>query len=78
MNDLEKTGNRIVLTLLAAQSLFSAALILAFTVGSIVAVELAGGNNQWTGVPSTLTLAGAALIAYPVGQLMDRAGRRSG
>jgi MFS family permease len=49
-----------------------------FTVGSIIAVELAGGNSLWTGVPSTLVLVGAASIAYPIGRLMDREGRRPG
>ncbi|MCG3210159.1 MAG: Riboflavin transporter RfnT [Anaerolineae bacterium] len=77
MSQLEKTSRRIVFTLLAGQSLFSAALIVAFTIASIIAVEL-GRSEGWTGVPSTLTVAGAALMAYPVGKLMDRAGRRVG
>ena len=37
-----------------------------------------GGNAGWTGVPSTLVVAGAALMAYPIGKLMDRVGRRKG
>jgi MFS family permease len=78
MNDLEKASRKITFTLLVGQSLFSASTIMTFTVGSIIAVELAGGNNQWTGVPSTLSVVGAALIAYPIGRLMDRAGRRVG
>ena len=52
-------------------------MIMVFTVGSIIAVQLAN-NNQWTGVPSTLVLVGAALVAYPVGRLMDWGGRRIG
>lgn len=78
IDNLEKTSQKITLTLFASQSLFSASYIMVFTVGSIIAVALAGGNSQWTGVPSTLVMAGAALIAYPVGQLMDRVGRRPG
>lgn len=77
-DSLEKTGQKITLALLASQSLFSASFIMIFTVGSIIAVALAGGNSQWTGVPSTLVMIGAALMAYPVGRLMDRVGRRPG
>ncbi len=78
MNNLEKLGQKITVALVAAQSLFSASFIMVFTVGSIIAVELAGDNSRWTGVPSTLVLVGAASMAYPVGRLMDRAGRRPG
>lgn len=78
MNTLEKAGQKITFTLLAGQSLFSASLIMVFTVGAIVAVELAGNNSQWIGVPSTLVVVGAALIAYPIGRFMDKAGRRPG
>jgi MFS family permease len=76
--NLEKSSRKITATLVATQSLFSASFIMVFTVGSIIAVELAGGNSQWTGVPSTLVLVGAAVIAYPIGRFMDRAGRRPG
>ncbi|NIV30721.1 MAG: MFS transporter, partial [Anaerolineae bacterium] len=66
MNNLEKAGKRTALVLLISQSLFSASSIIAFAVGSIVVVQLADGNSQWTGVPSTLALVGAALVVYPV------------
>jgi MFS family permease len=78
MNNLEKAGQRTALVLLISQSLFSASAIIAFTVGSIIIVQLAGNNNRWTGVPSTLALVGAALVVYPMGRLMDRVGRRVG
>lgn len=78
MNNLEKFGQKITTTLLVTQSLFSASFIMLFTVGSIIAVQLAGGNSQWTGVPSTLVMIGSAAIAYPIGRLMDRVGRRPG
>ena len=78
MSDIEKSGQKITAALLVTQSLFSASVIMVFTISSIIAVELAGGNNQWSGVPSTLTLIGAAGVAYPVGRLMDRVGRRPG
>ena len=78
MSDLAKTGQKITLALLASQSLFSAALIISFTVSSIIVVELAGGNKQWAGVPGTMLLLGAAAAAYPMGRFMDRFGRRPG
>lgn len=78
MSHLEKSSKKITATLIAAQSLVSASFIMGSTVGSIIVVELAGGNSQWTGVPSTLVLVGAVAIAYPIGRLMDRVGRRPG
>ena len=78
MNELEKISRRITFTLLVGQSLFSASFIMAFTVGSIIAVELANDNSRWSGVPSTLVVAGAALMAYPMGKFMDHFGRRLG
>lgn len=77
MPTVAQQSRKIVLTLLVGQSLFSASTIMIFTVSSIIAVEL-GGSTGWTGVPSTLVVAGAALMAYPIGQLMDRVGRRKG
>jgi hypothetical protein len=56
---------QITLTLLAGQSLFSAAMIVSFTVASIIAVELSG-STRWTGVPSTLMVMGAAIMAFPL------------
>ncbi|HEX9923626.1 MAG TPA: MFS transporter [Anaerolineae bacterium] len=78
MAQLEKAGRRITAGLLLTQSFFSATFIMVFTISSIIVVELAGGNNQWLGVPSTVTLLGAAMIAYPIGRLMDKVGRRIG
>jgi MFS family permease len=78
MNNLEKAGRRIAFVLLISQSLFSASLTIAFTVSSIVVVQLADNSSQWAGVPSTLVLVGAALVVYPIGRLVDRVGRRVG
>jgi len=75
---LEKLGRKITLALLVSQSLFSASRIMTFTVASIIALQLANDNSQWSGVPSTLGQIGVALTAYPMGRLMDRAGRRRG
>lgn len=77
MHTLEQNSRKITFTLLAGQSLFSASMIVAFTIASIIAVELSG-SAAWTGVPSTLVVAGAALMAYPIGKLMDQVGRRRG
>jgi MFS family permease len=78
MDNLEKVSRKITLTLLAEQSLFSAAMILALTVASIIAVQLTDDNERWTGVPTALVVVGAALMAYPMGRFMDRNGRRLG
>jgi len=75
---LEYSPNKIIGTLVISQSLFSLSMFLNFTLASIVAVDLAGGNDQWTGVPSTVMLVGSALMAYPAGRLMDAIGRRNG
>ena len=78
MTDLEKQSQKITITLLVGQSLFSASMIMSFTVGAIIAVQLADDNSRWTGVPAALVVAGAAIMAYPMGRLMDRIGRRIG
>jgi MFS family permease len=73
------TGGRrsIVAGIFTAQSLFSAAIIASFTVTPIIASQL-GGSDGAAGVPSTLNLIGRAALAYPIGWLMDRSGRRLG
>ncbi len=68
---------RITATVFLSQSLFSAAIIASFTLTPIIAVELSG-NEATAGFPSTTTLLGRALAAYPIGVLMDKAGRRMG
>jgi MFS family permease len=66
-----------MIALFFAQGLFTAAVIAAFTLSPIIAANLAGSDSA-AGVPSTLTLVGRALVAYPAGWLMDRVGRRRG
>ncbi|MBI1876813.1 MAG: MFS transporter, partial [Chloroflexi bacterium] len=63
MKNLEKAGQKITAALLVSQSLFSASVIMLFTISAIIAVQLANDNDQWTGVPGTLILVGAALVA---------------
>jgi MFS family permease len=74
---LNNYGSKITYALLAIQSLFSAAMIMGFTIASIIVVDLAD-NLQWTGVPATVMMIGAAIVAYPSGRLMDKIGRRWG
>jgi MFS family permease len=69
---------KIVGTLFASQSLFSLSMILIISIASIHVVDLAGGDKNWLGVPGTMMLIGSAAAAYPIGRLMDSAGRRVG
>ncbi len=71
------TRQRITATLFTSQSLFSAAIIASFTLTPIIAADLSGSDST-AGIPSTLTLLGRAAAAYPLGWLMDKAGRRLG
>jgi MFS family permease len=68
---------RITAALFASQSFFSAAMIASFTLWPILAAQLSGQDGA-AGVPSTVSLFGRALAAYPIGWLMDRMGRRFG
>jgi MFS family permease len=71
------TRRRIVGSLFGGQSLFSAALIISFTLTSIIAVDLSGNENV-AGLPSTVSLISRAALAVPIGWLLDRLGRRLG
>jgi MFS family permease len=68
---------RLTATLFATQSLSSLGLTAAITVATIAASKLSG-TPTLAGLPSTMLLAAAALVAYPAGRFMDRAGRRPG
>ncbi|MEZ4593039.1 MAG: MFS transporter [Chloroflexota bacterium] len=71
------TRQRLTGALFISQSLFSAAMIAAFTLTPILAAEL-GGSDSMAGVPNTITLLGRAAAAYPIGWLFDKIGRRLG
>jgi MFS family permease len=71
------TRSRLMVTLFVAASIFNAAQIASFTVLPITATELTGSETQ-AGLPATIVLLGRALIAYPIGWLMDKLGRRLG
>ncbi|MCB0140251.1 MAG: MFS transporter [Caldilineaceae bacterium] len=73
----KSTQQRITWTLFATQSLFSATMIASFTLLPILSAQF-GGSDSVAGIPNTLTMLGRALIAYPIGWLMDKHGRRLG
>lgn len=68
---------RLINILFTGQGLFSAAQIISFGVLPIIAVQMAH-TDAAAGLPSTVTLIGRAVAAYPVGWLMDKLGRRFG
>lgn len=71
------TVRRITATLFVAQALALAALIASTTISSITGTDLAGSEAA-AGLPSTFTLIGGALAAYPAGRVAERYGRRIG
>lgn len=72
---LNQASRRITNALFVSQSLFAAAMIASFTLTSIIAADLSG-DDKLAGLPSTMSLIGRAAVAYPLGWLMDRLGRR--
>ncbi len=74
---LSAVSQRITFALFGAQSITSAAVTNAFTVTPIVAAFL-GGTDEVAGYPTMFQSIGRAAAAYPIGWLMDRAGRRLG
>lgn len=68
---------RIVGTMFVVSSLIAAAQIAFFTLSTIIAVSRSGSESV-AGVPSTLSMVGRAVAAYPIGWIMGRAGRRLG
>ena len=74
---LRSVQQRITATLFVSQSLFSASMILSFTLLPIIAARL-GGADRAAGIPPTMMMLGRGIAAYPVGWLMDHIGRRLG
>ena len=70
-------GRRLITILFITQSLASAGLIATFTINPIVGARLSG-QDALAGLPGTLLQIGAALAAFPLGRLMQSAGRRVG
>lgn len=68
---------RITGALFGAQGLYAAAAVASLTVASIVGAKLSG-EPALAGVPTMALYLGRGAAAYPIGLLMDRAGRRPG
>ena len=73
----ERVQRRLLGTLFSAQSVSNAAQSVSFTTLPLAAYFLTG-TEAVAGIPATVTLVGRAMIAYPIGWLMDRVGRRLG
>ncbi|MBI5564770.1 MAG: MFS transporter [Chloroflexi bacterium] len=74
---LQATSRRLTITLFIGQGLALAALFTTISISSIAGVQLAG-TERVAGWPSTATLIGGSLAAYPAGRIMGRFGRRIG
>lgn len=72
-----RQSHRLLATLFLTQSLFSAGLIAATTLMSIIAADLSG-REAYAGLPQSISPLMQALVAYPFGWLMGRVGRRIG
>lgn len=72
-----RTSLRLTASVFITQSLSSASFIAMFALTAIVAARLSGSDDL-AGWPSTVLLLGRAALAFPLGWLMDRVGRRLG
>ena len=73
--NLQKTARRITATLLATQSLGSAASSVTGTVNTIIGAQLSGITSL-AGLPGAVVQLGSAVAAMLLGATMDRWGRR--
>lgn len=72
-----RVSHRLLVTMFAAQSLFSAAQISIITLHSIAAGIL-GGSDAAAGLPTTMVTFAHSIMAYFMGIIMGRYGRRMG
>lgn len=72
----QRAVQRVTIALMLAQSLASAAYSSSIAVNQLAAVEMTG-NKAMGGLPTTVVLAGSALMAYYAGKLVGRYGRRN-
>lgn len=72
----QRAVQRVTIALMLAQSLASAAYSSSIAVNQLAAVEMTG-NKAMGGLPTTVVLAGSALMAYFAGKLVGRYGRRN-
>ena len=77
MKDHRRIARKITIVLFLSQSLSSAGFIAAFTVNSLVGVDLSG-QKAMAGVPGAVYVLGQALGALVWGFSMERIGRRGG
>lgn len=73
----DRLVRRITATLFVGQSLSSLGMVAILTVGTIAAVHLTD-RPAAAGLPSSMSILGSAIGAYPAGRFMDRYGRRLG
>ena len=69
--------SRLLWTIFASQSLFSAAQIAIITVLAIVAAEISG-RESLAGIPATVTTLSVAIASVPISIIMAKFGRRVG
>lgn len=74
---LQATSRRLTIILFIGQGFALVALFTTVAISSLAGVQLAG-TERVAGWPSTATLIGGSLAAYPIGRLMGRYGRRVG
>ena len=72
-----RVSHRLLVTIFVSQSLFSAAQISIITLHSIAAGIL-GGSDAAAGLPTTMVTFSHSLMAYAMGLIMGRFGRRFG
>ena len=72
-----RVSHRLLITIFVSQSLFSAAQISIITLHSIAAGIL-GGSDAAAGLPTTVVTFSQSLMAYFMGIIMGRYGRRMG
>ena len=72
-----RVSHRLLITIFVSQSLFSAAQISIITLHSIAAGIL-GGSDAAAGMPTTVVTFSQSMMAYGMGILMGRYGRRMG
>ena len=72
-----RVSQRLLLTIFVAQSIFSAAQIAIITLHSIAAGIL-GGTDAAAGMPTTVVTFSQSIMAYFMGMIMGRYGRRMG
>lgn len=77
MVPMSRVQRRLIITLFVVSSLNSAAMIASFVLTPIISYSLSG-RVQLIGLPNALSMVGRAGAGYPLGWLLDKAGRRIG